>query len=899
MMRLRSFEVSDFRKFDRPVRLEGLGDGINVLAEPNEFGKSTLLAAVKAVLFEQHRAKGKLGEAMRHYQNLTSPVLKLGFELNDGLHRIEKRFMHREPYARLTLPDGTRIEGDEAEERLQELLGFGPPGKSGATADSVGLWGALWVAQQASVKQPELQAIGRATLHGCLENELGTLAGGDRSFLLSSQVKTELFTLIDGNGNPKGRLKEAGAQLATLDASLGQLRDKRAAMGTMIHDLAQLRRDLSHASDANADKILVDDLGDARRRRDAALQHQHVLSSAVAALKLAEQHHFEAEAEGKRRTDRRSKITAAEAAQAAAREVEVRLLEEQVGAQALLADRRDALRSAEAAATTAAEALRQANAVSSLVMRSDQVVRLGAQLGRATAAQAEVNRLTGQLSANPADAPRMRAVTDASGALDRARSVLDALATEVAIDLEPGGVGRLQVSSIMLADRSTVLRIVEDTTIDIVGIGRIRVRPAIKEQATLQAEVASAEAGLAAALRVISAADLAEAARMETARSSLSAQLKAAEAVLKAEAPGEAAIGLKPGLEALRNHVDAGRSRMAADLAALGLEQLPTLAKADAILDDCKREDQAAIDCVSHARIAMAGPEAEHDRAKIAQSAAVHEAAQARTTLAALQAEKNAAITMEAEADLAARLTAADLHRTAQQVLVAQVQRDKPADTVEGMDVRIKRLEEASTTRVDTVRRLREEIAGLTARIAHDEGEGLDEQIAALERRRDDVASEQAALQREAAVLTLLRDTLATAERETRERYVAPVRQRLTPYLQGLFPGVEVELGDDLRITGLTRLTRTEELERLSDGTVEQVAVLLRLAYADLLLAQGKPAMLILDDALAYSDRDRLELIFDVLTRAAERMQVIVLTCRTDAFSRLGGNRLRLVSTEY
>ena len=506
MMRLRSFEVSDFRKFDRPVRLEGLGDGINVLArEPNEFGKSTLLAALKAVLFEQHRAKGKVSEAMRHFQNLTSPVLSLGFELNSGLHRIEKRFMHREPYARLTLPDGTRIDGDLAEERLQELLGFGPPGKTGATADSVGLWGALWVAQQASVKQPELQAMGRATLHGCLENELGTLAGGDRSFVLSSQVKAELFVLLDGNNNPKGRLKEAGAQLAAIDASLSQLRDKRAAMGSMISDLAQLRRNLSHASDSNADTILVDDLVDARRRRDAALQHEHVLRGAVAALKLAEQRRLDAEAESRRRTDRRGKITAAESELVAAREVEARLLDEQVGAQTQLSSRQVALRSAEAAATRAAEALRKANDVSSLVMRSDQVVRLGAQLGRATAAQTDVNKLVGQLSANPADAARMRAVTEASGRLARARSVLDALATEVAIDLDPGVVGQLQVSGIMLADRSTVLRIVEETTIDIAGIGRVRVRPAIKERATLQAEVASAEAALATALRATGA----------------------------------------------------------------------------------------------------------------------------------------------------------------------------------------------------------------------------------------------------------------------------------------------------------------------------------------------------------------------------------------------------------
>ena len=77
-----------------------------------------------------------------------------GFELADGLHRIEKRFLHRDPYARLTLPDGTRIEGDEAEERLQALVGFTAGGKRGASDESRGVWGALWVDQQMAPQHP-------------------------------------------------------------------------------------------------------------------------------------------------------------------------------------------------------------------------------------------------------------------------------------------------------------------------------------------------------------------------------------------------------------------------------------------------------------------------------------------------------------------------------------------------------------------------------------------------------------------------------------------------------------------------------------------------------------------------------------------------------------------------
>ena len=42
------------------------------------------------------------------------------------------------------------------------------------------MWGALWVTQRASVEQPELHEHARATIHSCLETELGALTGGAR-----------------------------------------------------------------------------------------------------------------------------------------------------------------------------------------------------------------------------------------------------------------------------------------------------------------------------------------------------------------------------------------------------------------------------------------------------------------------------------------------------------------------------------------------------------------------------------------------------------------------------------------------------------------------------------------------------------------------------------------------
>ena len=51
---------------------------------------------------------------------------------------------------------------------------------------------------------------------------------------------------------------------------------------------------------------------------------------------------------------------------------------------------------------------------------------------------------------------------------------------------------------------------------------------------------------------------------------------------------------------------------------------------------------------------------------------------------------------------------------------------------------------------------------------------------------------------------------------------------------------------------------------------------------------------MILDDALVFSDDDRIERMFDIMTRAAKRMQIIVLTRRKRLFTRLGARMLRI-----
>jgi recombinational DNA repair ATPase RecF len=143
--------------------------------------------------------------------------------------------------------------------------------------------------------------------------------------------------------------------------------------------------------------------------------------------------------------------------------------------------------------------------------------------------------------------------------------------------------------------------------------------------------------------------------------------------------------------------------------------------------------------------------------------------------------------------------------------------------------------------------------------------------------------------------LLLLKTTIESCYKEQRDRLHAPLRRHLQPFLNDVFPAAELELGDGFAIAGIKRSGPTAEtFERLSAGTQEQIAVLVRLAMGAMICERGQPVPVILDDALVFSDDDRIEQMFDALNRAGQKQQVIVLTCRTRAFAVLGGRQLAI-----
>ena len=100
-------------------------------------------------------------------------------------------------------------------------------------------------------------------------------------------------------------------------------------------------------------------------------------------------------------------------------------------------------------------------------------------------------------------------------------------------------------------------------------------------------------------------------------------------------------------------------------------------------------------------------------------------------------------------------------------------------------------------------------------------------------------------------------------------------------------------MGEDLAPTGLIRIAsgggkQHMPLDDLSFGSREQIGLICRLAYADLLKEAARPTLIILDDALVHSDAARLGHMKRVLFDAATRHQILLFTCHPKAWEDLG-----------
>ena len=349
------------------------------------------------------------------------------------------------------------------------------------------------------------------------------------------------------------------------------------------------------------------------------------------------------------------------------------------------------------------------------------------------------------------------------------------------------------------------------------------------------------------------------------------------------------------GAQALSDYVEGFRKILTREMADLDAEKLPEHAEAAAAVRAAVEHAEEARRAVDTARAALAGPETTSSQFQTELGTVKARFDDGKERLETLLRQLADAEQELSDDQLQQKIDAAQAKLSKQETAIAGLEALRTDETIPQLEARIARLDRAIQDRRGKRGVLKEKIAGLRSHVEVQEGAGLDEAIQQKARELDFCEEERRRIAREVQVLGLLLSTLRAAEQDAKERYLSPVLNRVRPYLQLLFPGAAITIDENLHIVGVVREAGYEEaFHHLSMGTQEQIAVLIRLAFAEMLVEQGHPATVILDDALVFSDNRRMSRMFDILNMAARNVQVIIFTCREQLFEELGGRQLSL-----
>ena len=891
-MKLRKLSVNQLKRFTVPTQLGELGDGLNLVVGPNELGKSTLLDALRAVLFERYSSRARPIMELQNDRSGAAPVVELVFEVNGSEYTLTKRFA-KSPFARLQCPDGTLLEADAAENELRNLLGFAEAGNRGATSETLGMWGVLWVRQGQSFGRPDLPDSALASLSAGLESEVGTVLGGRRGKELPQVIEQRRGELVSAaRRQPRGVYKDTLDNVSELEQRLSEQQQQQLEMSETLEQLAATASRLTRLEEGNQDRIDQEELTEAQERLDEVMRHDLQFEAARSELQNLQGQLEQAERAQSERASRRAELKTdqEQLRQETERLEELQKLERE--SLAALDELRQAATNAEAAVETAMQSEASWRRILDRITRSAELNDLLRQQSNVEAAQerlADAQRQAEQIKVTDESLQRIRQAADIA---EQANARLSVAATRISFDIPSDRLAGIEANGVPLTDPPTTVEAVEPVAITIPERGRILIEPAIADRDQLLRAERKAKAELHAALSEVGAKTLADTQILRDQRRDLEVTAGAARQELERLAPAGSAPTLQPRIDELRQALEALPAEE-------DTVQMPQRDHAEAALDSAQTELQKARD---EERIAR---EAVDERARSVSDLRVEvrtlqNTVDSKTELVERRDER---LRSDAEAvpdqQLAAVSDTAAQAVTEQQQAVSSLEEERPASTRTQLEARISRLQTAIEQRASSRVDLRIESVRLRERIEVHDSAGIDEAIEHTQHELEQSTRRRDRFERELEVLDLLAETLRAAESEARERYLAPVVNRVHPYLQMLFPNAEIGINEDLYITGMSRHAGYEEsFDHLSMGTQEQIAVLVRLAFAEMLIDQGAPAAVILDDALVFSDDQRMRLMFDILSHAAQRVQILVFTCREQLFEGLGAQQLQLAAVD-
>jgi hypothetical protein len=862
---LKNYRGIEYREIDFPEH------GVVVVSGANEIGKSSMIEALDLLLESKDRStKKEVKQVKPTHADVGSEVTA---EISTGRYRFvyRKRF-HKKCETQLTVlePRREQLSGDEAHDRVQAMLA--------ETVDTE-LWHAQRVLQSAATAAVDLSrcdALTRAL----------DVAAGDSAVLsgtepvLVDRIDAEYGRYFTPTGRPTGEWAAAIAALRDAEEEVQRCAAAVAEVDERVHRHAVLSAELADLAPLQQAAALRHTAAQAAAEKIAQLTEQVKEAELIAAAATARSTasagaHSERQRLRAENDTRAATVAALEAEAREAAEAQAMAQEVNAAADALVGEANQLFVSAQQRAETARRIVDE-------LARRDELEKLTARLAKIDAAQREHKLICDELSAIALTDNLFRQIEQGASAVERLEGQLALVSATVefvaATDIELV-IGDQRVA--LPAGQSWSATTGGATEVEVPGILTARFTPGTTAL-DLQAEYAAAQQNLAAALTAAQVADVAKARSTDQRRRELINGRDQAAATL-------AALRGDDDLEELRSRqtelqATASTDDVAVDIATARaeLEEADAArAKVSADLETHRKVAAAAAAKLSEisARATLSTEKLSTQRAELA--AVADRLAQQRATITDDTLEATAADDVQAAQAAAGRVA-----ELSEQLAAAA------PDTVAAELADATAAAAALQTRHDEITRILHEI-GLELRLFGTEGRKgkLDAAEIALEHAR----SEHTRVGSRARAVQLLRTVMVRHRDTTRLRYVEPFRAELQRLGRPVFgPTFEVDVDSDLCILSRTLDGCTVPYESLSGGAKEQLGILARLAGAAL-VAKEDTVPILIDDALGFTDPQRLVKMAEVFDNLGERGQVIVLTCTPARYDGVkGAQRIEL-----
>ncbi len=904
-MIIHSLKVENWKCFRESAEFE-FSPAVNLIAGPNEAGKSTLIEAMTRGLFDKHTSSASELSKTQPWGTSLSPRVTVEFQKGENQYRIEKRFLSSARSILRRYMDGewTEVhEGDRADQEVCKLFDTELYEHGASKPEHRGLAQLLWTTQGEFQLPDDLNATSR----GQLQDVLGAVtvtASTHESFAEIDRRYSEIFTRVKGDYKKNSEVAKTQAQLDATREQLEDVEKNITSKRELAHEVQQLKTRLDKLRDELG--RAEEDLKEKQQDLDAAREHREKRIRARSKKNDAE-NAYEKLDERVTRIDELTEAKKKKLGQLEKKQRETEALDDEIDTNL------EKVKAEQQKLNEFRERQEELDDKLRNLRTHEDIVRLERDLDSARQKHEKTKDNIHEVEDMKSNLEELQAPNDQeleelrklSGTLEQKRATLEALSLDVSFRAETavGGTaeGDETTEFSLEAGEETHWTSPRTIALEFEGIGRLEARSGSEEAADVQEDVAELEEEYRTELGAFQADTLDEAIEKNRRRRNLESKIEKLEDRIDELIPD--------GMDALQKQINKLNTRLTSareksnplgEGLAEQLENLDVSGQQEMLEEEASQlenEQEALDEKIERTESVLKKLQDSAETKKETLQETRERVAKLETSVDYIESEladlRDDGLTEEERTEKRKKRLKA--YKEAQEYLgmleeEVKEKEERPEKAYDRAERKVKSLREKE-------RQSTQKLSAREERLRVLSGEGLYESKNELKEEEATLQDSLNRLKSEADAIKLLKHLKDHFQQETLDALVQPVRRNVEPRFRRLVGPKYEKVNLDRQMSPSTVTVSGWETEadsaELSFGTQEQLAFLVRLAIAEI-LAEEERTTVVLDDPLVNTDPARMDEALGIIEETADSAQMFILTCHESMYAGLDAKTLQL-----